>query len=123
MSAKQYDETVVIALIMALKAKGGTLTEALQDMTTLDGNRSHSGFEHQLRAANKLATALNGKKNRGEALSPADIGGGGGGGGGSGASPKKRGGGVAGSVSSAPVKRARGGKMKKEESGVKDEVE
>ncbi|RDI89262.1 hypothetical protein Vi05172_g907 [Venturia inaequalis] len=121
MSAKQYDETVVIALIMALKAKGGTLTEALQDMTTLDGNRSHSGFEHQLRAANKLATALNVKKNRGEALSPADIGGGGGGG--SGASPKKRGGGGAGSVSSTAVKRARGGKVKKEESGVKDEVE
>ncbi|TID16757.1 hypothetical protein E2P81_ATG09316 [Venturia nashicola] len=119
MSAKQYDETVVVALIMALKAKGGTTSEALKDMTSLDANRSLSSFEHQLRAANRLATTLNEKKSRGEALGPADVGGGSGGGG----NGRKRGAAAGGSVSSTPVKRARGGKTKKEESEVKDEVE
>lgn len=84
--SKQYDETVVVALLMALKSKGGSLAEPLKDMTSLDGTRTLSGFEHQLRAANKLATTLNEKKARGEALSPADVGGGG-----RTASPRKRG--------------------------------
>ncbi|QDS68429.1 hypothetical protein FKW77_010796 [Venturia effusa] len=121
---KQYDETVVIALIMALKAKGGTLADPLKDMTALDGNRSQSGFEHSLRAVNRLATVLNEKKARGEGLGPGDVGGAGAGGagGGVGASPRKRGGGAAGSASSTP-KRVRGGKAKEEEKTVKDEEE
>lgn len=60
---------------MALKSKGGTLAEALKNMTALDKNRSHSAFEHQLRAANKLAMSLNEKKGRGEEIRAEDIGG------------------------------------------------
>jgi hypothetical protein len=72
-TVKQYDEVVVTALLVALKSKGGSLNEAIKDMVALDGNRTHSSFEHSLRAANKLAGDLNTKKLNGVALEPSDI--------------------------------------------------
>ncbi|KAF2436621.1 hypothetical protein EJ08DRAFT_644948, partial [Tothia fuscella] len=71
--AKQYDEVVVVALLLALRDKGGSLAPYLKDMHALDGNRSISGFEHSLRAANKLAGELLAKKQSGEVLTPADL--------------------------------------------------
>lgn len=136
---KTYDELVVVALLMSLKAKGGTIAEAVKDMAALDGKRSVSGFEHSLRAPNKLAGVLNEKKTRGEALGPDDIGGVGGG---SPTTPRKRGGwffflflmGVgiglliifyflvaSDSAASTPVKRARSSKVKNEVAAVDGE--
>lgn len=71
---KQYDEVVVLALLMHLKCGTTTINPILKDMALLDGNRSISGFEHQLRSANQLATKLLAKKNGGTDLSPADLG-------------------------------------------------
>lgn len=73
-ASKVYDEAVVVALLMALKAKGGTLAEPYKDMVKLDGSRTNSSFEHSLRNVNKLAGTLNDKKAKGEILTPADIG-------------------------------------------------
>jgi hypothetical protein len=75
-TGKTYDEIVVVALLMSLKAKGGSLAEALKDMNALDGTRTVSGFEHSLRAVNKLAGNLNEKKARGESIDPTDMPGG-----------------------------------------------
>jgi len=59
---------------MHLKAGSTTINPALKDMALLDGNRSVSGFEHQLRAANKIAGELLAKKNGGVELGPQDLG-------------------------------------------------
>jgi hypothetical protein len=72
-ASKVYDETIIVALLMALKSKGGTYTEPLKDMVALNGNRTLSSFEHSLRAANKLAGEFNAKKASGQALTPADM--------------------------------------------------
>jgi hypothetical protein len=71
---KQYDEIVVIVLLMALKSSGGAANPWYKDMSALDGTRSVSGFQHSLRAANKLAGELLEKKTKGEALVPEDVG-------------------------------------------------
>jgi hypothetical protein len=74
---KTYGETVVVALLMSLKAKGGTLAECIKDMTYLDGTRKFASFEHSLRAASRLAGQLNDKKDAGQVIGPADMSGGG----------------------------------------------
>ncbi|KIW04161.1 uncharacterized protein PV09_04968 [Verruconis gallopava] len=71
---KQYDEVVVIVLLMALKSSGGTASSWYQDMAALDGTRTVSSLEHSLRAANKLAGELLDRKRKGEAFEPALIG-------------------------------------------------
>jgi len=73
-ASKVYDETVVVAILMALKAKGGTLADPYKDMVLLDGSRTNSSFEHSLRNLNKLAGTLNDKKAKGQTLTPADMG-------------------------------------------------
>jgi hypothetical protein len=72
--AKQYDEIIVIALLMALREKSGSLNPHLKDMNALEGSRSVSIFEHSLRAANKLSAELLAKKQSGQILTSADMG-------------------------------------------------
>jgi hypothetical protein len=71
---KKYDDVVVVALLVALREKGGTLNPSLVLMKDLDGSRSTSSFEHSLRAANKLAASILAKKQAGQPITPADMG-------------------------------------------------
>jgi hypothetical protein len=63
--SKKYDEVIVIALLVALKEKGGTMNPTLQLMSDLNGFRSASSFEHTLRSANKLAGSILAQKQAG----------------------------------------------------------
>jgi hypothetical protein len=71
---KPFDSIVVTALIMALRANGGTINAALHHMSALNGNRTFSSFEHSLRELNKLAIELNNKVAAGQTLGPVDMG-------------------------------------------------
>jgi hypothetical protein len=91
-TSKQYDAVVVTALLMQIKSSGGTINNALRHMSALDGFRTVSGFEHSLRALNKLAGELNAKEAKGEELGPEDMGNTAGNSGSPVATPRKRGG-------------------------------
>jgi hypothetical protein len=62
---KKYDEVIIVALLLALKEKGGAMNPILQSMSDLDGSRTPSSFEHSLRAANKLASSILARKQAG----------------------------------------------------------
>lgn len=73
-AGRQYDEVIVLVLLMALKSMGGAANPWFKDMAALDGDRSASGFEHALRALNKLAGELLEKKTKVKKLVPEDVG-------------------------------------------------
>jgi hypothetical protein len=73
-SSKTYDEVVVVGLIMHVRSLGGSYMKALNDIAALDGKRSTSAFEHQLRAANKMAGDLLAKQSHGDKIVPTDLG-------------------------------------------------
>ena len=71
----KFDDVIVIALLMELKAAGISVgKKALDTMSDLHGNRTATGFQHALRAPIKLANELLEKQKGGEKLGPADLG-------------------------------------------------